>query len=266
MIERNPITGDPVIVAPDRALRPNMFSHEETCPFCPGNEAMTPPDVAAVGKPWRVRAFANKFPATESHEVIVESPGHDDDFGSIAHAEEAVAVYVDRYRELSRRNSHVTIFKNHGPMAGASIPHLHSQVIGTPFVPPRIAREAAAFSARCPLCSILDGPLIRETANYRWFAPRGSMFPYEQWIVPKEHAREITDPRELWQLLQAASRVMRGIADSYNWVFLNFPRDTDAHWYVQLFPRMSSQAGFEIGSTSALNAVDAEETARRFQS
>jgi UDPglucose--hexose-1-phosphate uridylyltransferase len=265
LIERNPITGDPVIVAPDRAGRPNMFSHEETCPFCPGNEAMTPPDVAVVGDPWRVRAFANKYPATESHEVIVESPGHDDDFGSISHAEEAVAVYLARYRELSRRNAHVTIFKNHGPMAGASIAHLHSQVIGTPFVPPRIASEAASFSPRCPLCSTLDGPLIRETENYRWFAPRGSMFAFEQWIVPNEHAPAISEPRELWRLLQGAARAMRGVSASYNWIFINFPLDTNAHWYVQLFPRLSPHAGFEIGSGSALNTVDAQETARRFR-
>jgi UDPglucose--hexose-1-phosphate uridylyltransferase len=265
LIERNPITGEPVIVAPDRAMRPNMFAREETCPFCPGNEAMTPPVVAVVGNPWRVRAFGNKYPATESHEVIVESPGHDDDFGLISHAEEAVAVYVDRYRALSRHNAHVTIFKNHGPMAGASIAHLHSQVIGTPFIPPRIGREAAAFSSRCPLCSRLDGPLICETANYRWFAPRGSTFAYEQWIVPNEHAHEISEPRELWRLLQSAARAMQGVSASYNWIFINFPPDTNAHWYVQLFPRLSSLAGFEIGSASALNTVDAEETARRFR-
>jgi UDPglucose--hexose-1-phosphate uridylyltransferase len=218
-----------------------------------------------VGNPWRVRAFANKFPATESHEVIVESPGHDDDFGSIAHAEDAVAVYVDRYRELSRQSAHVTIFKNHGPMAGASISHLHSQVIGTPFVPPRIEREAAAFAAGCAFCSQIHGSLIRETANYRWLAPRGPMFPYEQWIVPNAHAPQIADPLELWSLLQASARAMRGVSASYNWIVMNFPRESNAHWYVQLFPRMSPHAGFEIGSASSLNTVDADETARRFR-
>jgi UDPglucose--hexose-1-phosphate uridylyltransferase len=264
LIEKNRITGEPLILAPDRARRPNVYRHEETCPFCPGNEAMTPPAVVAIGAPWRVRAFPNKYPATGHHEVIVESPSHADPFDAIEHVDDVTAAYADRYRELSRNSAHVTIFKNHGPTAGASIAHVHSQVIGTPFVPPRVAREAEAFASRCALCEIGDELLIQETAHYRWVAPRGAMFAYEQWIVPKEHAPEISEPLELGQLLRRSAAGMRLVSDSYNWIFMNFSRAAKAHWYVQLFPRLSSHAGFELGSGSAINTVDAEETVRRF--
>lgn len=268
MIERNPITGDPLIVAPERARRPNIFRNEdEACPFCAGNESLTPPEIARAGDPWRVRVFPNKYPATEHHEVIVESPRHEDTFDRIGHADDAVQAYVDRYHAMSRHAAHVTIFKNHGPMAGASIPHLHSQVIGTSFVPPRIEREIAGFASRCALCSLTREPLIRETENYRWIAPGGSMFAYEQWIVPKEHAPEIAEPRELGGLMQSSVRGMQQTAGSFNWVFINFPRAPRAHWYVQLFPRLAVHAGFELGSGSAINAVDPEaaaETYRRY--
>ena len=264
MIERNPITGDAVLVAPARERRPNMYRDaDEVCPFCPDHESLTPPEIARIGDPWRVRIFPNKYPATEQHEVIVESARHDDTFDGIGHAGDVVKSYIDRYRVLARDAAHVTIFKNHGPMAGASIPHLHSQIIGTSFVPPRAEREAAAMRGSCGLCSLQDEPLIRETANYLWVAPRGSMFAYEQWIVPKTHAPEMAGPFELPDLLQASSRAMLRIADSFNWMFMNFARAPHAHWYVQMFPRLAMHAGFELASGSAINAVDPVEAAER---
>jgi UDPglucose--hexose-1-phosphate uridylyltransferase len=226
---------------------------------------LTPPEICRVGDPWRVRVFPNKYPATEHHEVVVESPRHDDTFDAIDHAADAVRVYADRYHALSRIAPYVSIFKNSGAMAGASIPHLHSQIIATPFVPPRVAREAAAFHEKCALCAISEEPLIRETASYRWIAPRGSMFAYEQWIVPKEHAPEIAEPLELADLLQASAAAMRRITPSFNWIFMNFPRQPRAHWYVQLFPRLAVHAGFELGSGSAINAVDPAEAARTYR-
>jgi UDPglucose--hexose-1-phosphate uridylyltransferase len=152
VIRRNPITGDPVLFAPDRAQRPRIEQERDHCPFCAGNEALTPPELARIGEPWRVRVFPNKYPATEKHEVIVESPRHDAAFDAIT--SEVVEMYVVRYRAHDDAAS-VCIFKNHGAAAGASIAHLHSQVIATSFVPPRVAHEIDAFTrARsCPLCA-----------------------------------------------------------------------------------------------------------------
>jgi UDPglucose--hexose-1-phosphate uridylyltransferase len=225
---------------------------------------MTPPETIRVGHPWQVRAFPNKYPATEHHEVVVESPVHDATFDAIPHAVSAVDALIDRYRALAQHTAHVTIFKNHGLGAGASIPHLHTQILGTPFVPPRVEREAAASAGRCALCSAQE-PLIRETANYRWIAPRGSLFAWEQWIVPRQHTNEIGEPLELAELLQASVAKMRSITPAFNWIFMNFPRAPHAHAYVQLFPRFAVHAGFELGSGSSINAVSADETVKRFR-
>lgn len=266
MIRKNPITGDPVIIAPERAERPDIFRQgTDRCPFCPGNESDTPPEIWRDGNPWRIRIFPNKYPATEQHEVIVEAADHHATFDRLTggHASAVVASYITRYHSLARTADSVCIFKNHGLLAGASIPHPHSQVIATPFVPPRILREAAAFTSRCALCAIDDEPLIAATENYRWIAPRGSMMAYEQWIVPKRHAPEISEGLELGPLLQRATRAMLSVADSFNWIFMNFARQPAAHWYIQSFPRLAMHAGFEFGTGSAINTVDPAEAARR---
>ena len=257
MIERNRITGDPVIIAPERAGRPNLFRQEtDPCPFCPGHESLTPREIWRDRDPWTIRVFPNKYPATERHEVIVESARHEDGFDQIDDAPAVVDTYVNRYNALAPDAAYVSIFKNHGPMAGATIPHLHSQILAVPFVPPRVAREGAAFGSSCPLCSLAGEPVFSDTPNYVTIAPRGSMFAHERWIVPKRHDCEIREPHELGQLLQESARALGPIADSFNWIFMNFPRQPRAHWYVQIFPRLGVHAGFELGSGSAINTVD----------
>ena len=86
---------------------------------------------------------------------------------------------------------------------------------------------------------------------------------YEQWIVPRRHEPEMREGFELGQLLQRSTRAMLSIADSFNWIFINFPQRPKAHWYVQLLPRLSVLAGFELGTGSAINTVTPAEAARR---
>jgi len=264
VIRHNRITGDPVLLAPERAGRPDGYRHPiDRCPFCPGHESDTPAEIWRDGDPWTVRVVPNKYPASARHEVIVESPDHDAAFDRLApgHAALAVETYVRRYRALRSGDGWTCIFKNHGALAGASMPHLHSQVLAVPFVPPRVRREMDAFraTAACLLCDLDDEPLIEETDRHRWIAPRGSSMAFEQWIVPRTHAPEITGENGLAALLQRAVRAVSSVAESFNWIFMNFPNQPAAHWYVQILPRTSMLAGFELGSGSAINAVDPED-------
>lgn len=269
----HPITGDPIVFAPERASRPGAFGGEgtERCPFCPGNESDTPATIAAAGDPWRVRVFRNKYPSVEDAEVIVESAQHDATFYGIAHAQDAVRVYVDRYRAHAGA-AHVALFKNEGPGAGTSIPHIHSQVMPLPFVPPRVAREGEAFdrAKRCPLCT-LDAHVIRETSTFTWLAPTASSMPYQQWIVPKRHIAEVSaleEPEiaELAVLLQSASKAMLTLGNSYNWIFMNYAGRGTAHCYVELFPRITALGGFELGTGTFVEIVDPALAAQRLQS
>ncbi|HJQ37913.1 MAG TPA: hypothetical protein VKB93_12315 [Thermoanaerobaculia bacterium] len=261
-IRRNPLTRDPILFAPERAARPRAFAgsrEDSRCPFCPGNERDTPPEILRIGDPWRVRVVPNKYPPVPGAEVIIESADHEARFGE--HAEDVVRVYAERQRAHADA-AYVAIFKNEGAGAGSSIPHLHSQLVPLPFVPPRIEREGAAFATRCPLCEV-EGHVIRETGSFTWLAPHASSMAYQQWIVPKAHVAQIgdTDVRELAELLRAASAAMHTIGDSYNWMFVSTP-----HFYVDLFPRLTTIAGLELGTGTFIEIVDPAAVAERLRS
>jgi UDPglucose--hexose-1-phosphate uridylyltransferase len=176
-IRQDPTTEEWVIVARERAKRPNEFTHLQPrlklpdfssyCPFCPGNESMTPPQTLLYqnqeGNGWQVRAFVNKFAAlspdgritrdikegffTEMkgvgvHEVIVETPLHNRSLALMREDEvlEILNSYRERYNKLSQQPfaKLIIIFKNHGIMAGTSLEHSHSQLVVTPMVPKHI--------------------------------------------------------------------------------------------------------------------------------
>lgn len=265
MIRRNPITGAPVLLAPERLHRPHALGGDDeiVCPFCPGHERETPPELWRDGDPWSIRVFPNKYPASDRHEIVVESADHDVPFEDLEHASRVVDAWLARYRVLSQHGPTI-IFKNDGRAAGASLQHAHSQILGTPFVPPRLANEAAAFAraGRCPLCAIDDEPLVRESEHYRVVAPRGAAHAYEHWIVPRAHAHDVVEPHELAALLQSAARASRSVARGFNWIVNTFPHEPRAHWYVAVIPRLGGLAGYEVGAGGAINIVDPGEAAR----
>ncbi len=261
-LRRHPISGEPILYAPGRARRPNAFGREETsvCPFCPGNESQTPPELARIGDPWRVRVFPNKYPAIEGHEVIVDSSRHDAAFDTIGNAAEVAGMYIARYRAHSGA-SFIAVFQNFGERAGASIDHIHSQVMPLPFIPPRIERQLAGFGARdCPLCGNV-GTVLDENAAFLRLSPGGSQQPFEQWIVPKRHEADFTtlsgkEVALLAAILQTAVGAARRRAPAYNILFMNFPRGSGAHFYVDVFPRMTAVAGFELGTGTFIDIIE----------
>jgi UDPglucose--hexose-1-phosphate uridylyltransferase len=176
-IRQDPTTEEWVIMAKERAKRPHDFIRQRakpelppfssSCPFCPGNETKTPPEVLAYrGKKaqgWRVRAFANQFAALRPegstvrreeegffvdmdgigvHEVLVETPVHNKPLALMKDSgvEDVLCAYQERYNALSRMSfvKLVIIFKNQGPSAGTSLEHPHSQLVATPVVPKHI--------------------------------------------------------------------------------------------------------------------------------
>ena len=168
----NAITRDWVIIATERAKRPDEFAkpHTETvpvpcyspnCPFCAGNEDFTELESYRLNdnRGWRVRAVYNKYPAlfpvgqairkveglnrslsgVGFHEVIIEHPQHDltTALMKIEDVANIIRVYRQRYAEIRHdpRIASIIIFKNHGQGAGTSLEHPHSQLAATPVVP-----------------------------------------------------------------------------------------------------------------------------------
>jgi len=202
--------------------------------------------------------------------VIVESPRHGATFAEVD-AAEVVRVYIERYRTHAARAACVTLFKNEGERAGASIDHLHSQLMPLLFIPPRAGREVSAFSraTSCPLCAKPESNLIvHENDAFVSFAPAGSMHAYEQWIVPKRHQADIgsvTEVSALGTILQKAIGSAQKIASPHNVLFMNFPGQASAHWYIDVFPRMTSMAGFELATGTFIDIIDPAAAARRLR-
>ena len=199
-LRKDPIVGRWVIISTERGRRPSDFGRTVParrsgfCPFCPGHEEKTPPEVFAVrddgssanGPGWRVRVVSNKFPALQiegelnrkgegiydkmngvgAHEVVIESPDHDRELSemSVEQIHFVLTAYRARMIDLARdkRFRYIQIFKNHGEAAGASLEHSHTQIVATPIVPRRILEELKGcqqhfgWKERCVFCDILD--------------------------------------------------------------------------------------------------------------
>jgi UDPglucose--hexose-1-phosphate uridylyltransferase len=267
VIRKHPITGDPIVYAPNRAGRPNAFGGDEAreaCPFCPGNESQTPAEISHRGEPWQIRVFPNKYPAVDGHEVIVESPMHESQFVS---GRDVIEVYIERYAAHGDA-AHVALFSNRGERGGASIDHLHSQLLPLPFVPPRIEREVSAFreAPSCPLCHG-HSVVIAEDEWFVWMAPEGSQHAYLQWFVPRRHQPDMArlnddEIASLGDFLERAGRATARIASSSNVLFMNFKGQPAAHFYVEIFPRLTSIAGFELATGTFIDIIDPAAAAR----
>lgn len=208
-IRINPVVpGESVLVSTARGMRPRKAEdpaprdtrkHVDKCPFCTGNEHMTPPTVAASPDEgeWQVRVVENLYPVLGDdshspnlvfglqqaidgygrHEVIIDHPQHGIALHDMsdAHLTRLIGVYRDRIRalyEADPRIQYVLVFKNFGPAAGASIPHTHSQVIAMPVVPENVHNEVISSRQyfdthrQCIFCSLIDEALTFEATIY----------------------------------------------------------------------------------------------------
>ena len=191
-LRRDPLTGEFVIIAPQRGQRPHSSppgrettkapAFDPECPLCPGNEEETPPpELVLKGSDggWSVRVVPNRYPvvapgtasrdrsrATGAHEVLVETPRHDLDLPD--RGVDSVALMLEalqqRLRALEQRRGtrHVIAFKNRGREAGTSLDHPHSQIMALDFLPPLarrrvvLARRFFQQTGRCYLCTMIE--------------------------------------------------------------------------------------------------------------
>ena len=286
---RRDMRGEVVIVSPGRAQRPYDFSQSaetrlKRCPFCPGHEAETPPEVDAVREDgsapdtpgWTVRVVPNKYPAFPRqpgpgsawgvHEAIIES--HEHDCGLAEMQPERVAQVLGIYQRRLRaaradeRIEYACIFKNQGPEAGASLEHPHSQLMAVPFVPQRIAREAEAHRKGAFTEKLKTADPVAESATLVAFCPEDARLPYEVWIAPKQPlpAFESEPPEavaEAAALLSKLLRAMNAILDRppYHLLVYTAPFRGGAGftWRIEIVPRMARIAGFELATGVFVN-------------
>jgi UDPglucose--hexose-1-phosphate uridylyltransferase len=309
-LRRNPLTGQWVILAENRGARPQDVVVQQTvrdpgeCPFCEGHEKRTPDETLAlrepVGKPngpgWRVRVVPNKYPALEDangiHEIIIESPRHLTSVTQLDDRQFADVLEVYRQRLAALRQSGnfhgALIFKNGGPAAGATLAHLHSQLLAMASPEPLFLGRAASFqrhaavSGKCVLCEMQQDEIksgqrvVGQSKHFTAFCPFASRFAYETWIIPREHAGHFDEISpaaipELAALFRSLLVKVEAIVKlpAYNYIVHTAPFDTPAsdhyHWHIEILPRIANLAGFELGTGSFINTVSPDKAAEQLR-
>jgi UDPglucose--hexose-1-phosphate uridylyltransferase len=219
------------------------------------------------------------------HEVIIEGPDHVQSLTQLTPmtAKLVFKAYRDRlhYWLVEREMAYAVVFKNVGLEAGASIVHSHSQLIATDILPTDVARSAGRMSLfyeredDCLVCRTVQDELdqrvrvVEETRQFVAYCPFASRLPSLVSIVPKQHHSqiELLDDESLGELSWLAHRLIRRIEHcypdtAYNYVIHTAPRcqqnSCSFHWRMELFPRLSTVAGFEWGSECYINPLPPE--------
>jgi UDPglucose--hexose-1-phosphate uridylyltransferase len=216
----------------------------------------------------------------------VESPDHDEHPADarIPQLTHVINGYIDRLRELSAKPyvRYVSIFRNHGPEAGASLSHAHSQIITTPFIPKIIEEELKASrkfwkqNKKCAFCVILEKELneprlILENSHFAAFAPYASVHPLEFWIIPKKHEANMLDlsHTEVKIFAETLKKCLNGLKQlvndpPYNYGFhmaINKEAQNHYHWHLEVYPKLAIWAGFEKSTGMYINTVTPETAA-----
>ncbi len=302
---------EPVVVP-----RPPQPERDPACPFCPGNEDRTPPEILRLppeGPDWRVRVVPNLYgalggdgparrtgspmfremPGVGSHEVVIESPRHDARLDEMTQEEVAEVAWVwrERYRALMARPEirAAVVFKNFGRLAGTSLLHPHSQIVATPVYLPRLLRRldvATRYFDDTGMCLYDDliaaerearVRIVDECGSFVSLEPFAAGSPFETWILPTFHQGSFGDllDEELDDLacilIRTLTLIRRACGDpDYNLVVYSAPMnghvDEVFHWHIKLIPKLSTPAGFEIGSAMSINTVPPEEAAEALRS
>jgi len=282
------------------------------CPFCPGNEGATPPAVAVYTSrgiftesederisDWKMRVVPNLFatmipqpppptpewvaiPGHGYHEVIIDSPEH---WANAARFDEEqmallLSVFRDRYSYYRSMEDvrYISMFKNRGKAAGASLLHSHSQVVAIPILPPLVKREISAISSAsfCLYCNIISreeasGRFIAGNDSWIAIAPFCSQVPYETWIISRGHVSnimEMTDKQmsDLGQILRTALLALANLLDDPPYNFMIYQLERDYHFNLRIQPAISKIAGFERSTGMYINSVPPEQAAGELRS
>lgn len=245
-----------------------------------------PNKFAAVGEGDAIVKTHNEFftfaDGVGYHEVIAETPFHDRQLFdlSVEQIRDVIRIYILRIKELDKKEGvkYVLVFKNHGAEAGTSIVHSHSQVIAYNLVPRIILAKEDAVKKYveknncCPYCKILDIEKtsyrrVFENNTFVCFTPYASRVPYEIWFFPKRHVHSVVqlDDRELYDLSDMLKKVLlklKNMDASFNFYLHNGTgSEKNFHFHIELLPRISKWAGFELGSETIINSVYPEDAA-----
>jgi UDPglucose--hexose-1-phosphate uridylyltransferase len=232
--------------------------------------------------------------AIGAHEVIIESARHVDGIAALSAAEfaDVLDAYASRLNHWhdNGRFEHGLVFKNRGPGAGASLSHVHSQLIALPELPPAAAaefsraQESCRQHAACPYCRLIDDErsagerIVLDRDGLVAFCPFASLQPHEVWLMPVEHEpwferrpRQSSDDKLAATLHALVARIEAIVpGGNYNLLLQTAPWNKSAgdcgHWRIDILPRSNSLAGFELATGIHINPLSPARAAERLRS
>lgn len=231
-----------------------------------------------------------------AHEIIVETPKHVANIADLSEHQitDVLSAYIHRIADLQRdrRFKYTLLFKNHGFISGASIiRHCRSQLIAMPVNPKRVKEELVGakkyydYKERCIFCDIVKQELdnkkriVMDSDGFIAFTPFASRFPFEIWVMPKQHSADFinTPPEKLPNLAMLLKKTLKKLSKAlndppYNYILHTAPFrvpiagywktiDQDYHWHIEIMPRLTRIAGFEWGSGFYINPTPPEDAA-----
>lgn len=326
-IRFDPFTDIWVAIARKRLDRPvelvpvQEVQQQILCPFCRGNEDETPPATLMLdtssqpidntrSTKWSARIVPNKFPSLDSdasesaippfcsvqengiQEIVIPTPRHIQSMSQLTVEELTIALLATRQRmsELAELSSvrHIQFFMNVGAAAGATLAHVHMQLIGSPIVSPALDRRLAANRRYRENhgVSLIEGirksemeartRIVDHSQELCCLCPFASRFGFQSWIVPARGTPYFAQaPDSLLEalarhLITATVRLERVLdRPAYNLILHQAPigSENDAWpWFFELFPRFAVPAGLEFGTDIWVNPVPPEFAARRLRS
>jgi len=307
-LRRDPITQSWVNLEDEEE---NLAQRQDAaCPLCPGQEGsslQTLYEYPGGGSSWQVRVtphlrpiyriegdpqrraegIYDKMRSLGAHEVVVENPSHDLQLSRLTdeNVAQVLRAYIARVNDLKkdRRFRYVTVFRNHGALAGGEFEHSHSEITATPFVPRRVGYELRSsfryyeVKERCLICDIAGQEVAQKTRiveqldPFVAFCPFAARVPYETWLLSLRHHSSFEEDLSVWdeqlrfaRLLKSVLLRIEAVAPTYHLVLHTSPNlgakfqstgiwrtlADDYHWHVEILPIIPSK-----GKSYALKEV-----------
>ncbi len=252
------------MIAPGRGGRPGAWlappaeatpEELERCPFDAGREDRTPPETLRLGDPWQVRVVPNLYPAFERQEVVIHTPEHLRSFADLS--DEQVALVAEAWQRrieaaLGEGFEYVHALINEGRLAGASLPHSHSQLVWMREEPPAVSGEAAA---RLDELLARDELRVLEHGGAAAVLHHAGAAPYESLVAGGTLADRLGAVRELVGRI----RELEGPFAWNAWLHAKEPK------HVHVVPRLTALAGIELGAGLFVNVLPPEQAAERLR-
>jgi Galactose-1-phosphate uridylyltransferase len=231
-----------------------------------------------------------------AHELIIETPEHIANIPDldVEQLSQVFYTYSRRIQDLEgdKRIKYVLLCKNYGQSAGGTrIRHSVTQLIALPVNPKRVkeeligARRYYEYRERCIFCDMIrqeiqtGSRIIERGDGFIAFAPYASRFPFEVWVLPEEHSCDFYTIKNTRGLAAIMKSVMRKLSVTlqdppYNYIVHTAPFrrmasqgfwktiDYDYHWHIEIMPRLTKVAGFELGSGFYINPTPPEDAAK----